>query len=76
MAGGVYKDIVTNQLADGISKSGGLGLGKVLAMQMSHGAKKKNLPNAAIDPSPHGAPASRWLQPLPSKGAHHPERLK
>lgn len=36
MAGGIYQDLVTNQLADGISKSGGFGLAQTLSEQLKH----------------------------------------
>jgi Rod binding domain-containing protein len=50
-AGGIYQDMITNQLADGISKSGSLGLAKSFKSQLArqmHGA-----PSA-----PEGAAAS------------------
>ena len=40
-ASGIYQDMITNQLADGISKSGSLGLAKSFKSQLSrqvHGA--------------------------------------
>ena len=34
-AGGIYQDMVTNQLADSMSKSGTVGLGRQLAQQLT-----------------------------------------
>lgn len=36
VAGGVYQDMITNQLADSISRSGGLGLAHALEKQLQH----------------------------------------
>ena len=36
---GIYQDMVTNSLADSMSRSGGLGLAKVLAKQLQHECK-------------------------------------
>ncbi len=73
-AGDVYRDMVTNQFAEGISKSGALGFGKVLATQMSHGTTRKNLPHGIDDPPALGAQGASKPHPVPSKGAHHPDR--
>lgn len=35
LAGGIYQDMVTNQLADSMSKSGAVGLGRQLAHQLA-----------------------------------------
>jgi Rod binding domain-containing protein len=37
-AGGIYRDMVTGQLADAISKSGSFGLAKTFERQLSHPA--------------------------------------
>lgn len=34
-AGSIYRDMITGQMADGISKSGGLGLSRTLSEQLS-----------------------------------------
>lgn len=34
-AGGIYQDMITNQLADSMSKSGNVGLGRQLAQQLA-----------------------------------------
>jgi peptidoglycan hydrolase FlgJ len=39
-AGGIYRDMVTNQLADSISKSGSFGLAKTFERQLSHPAQQ------------------------------------
>lgn len=79
-AGGIYKDMVTNQFADGISKSGALGFGKVLAAQMSHGATRKSTEaptGTAANSISNGAhrfaagAAEPKPHPVPSKGAYH-----
>ncbi|MFO1511398.1 MAG: rod-binding protein [Verrucomicrobiota bacterium] len=36
VAGGVYQDMITNQLADSISRSGGFGLAHALEKQLQH----------------------------------------
>jgi Rod binding domain-containing protein len=36
VAGGVYQDMITNQLADSISRSGGFGLARALEKQLQH----------------------------------------
>lgn len=44
----VYQDMVTNQLADQISHSGGLGLGRSLEQQLQHELKtERSAPTAA-----------------------------
>src|SRR6266545_2729460 len=39
VAGGVYQDMITNQLADSISRSGGFGLAGNLTQQLQHQLK-------------------------------------
>lgn len=36
VAGGVYQDMITNQLADSISRSGGIGLARSLEKELQH----------------------------------------
>ena len=36
MTSEIYRDMITNQLADGISRGGGLGLARSLEAQLSH----------------------------------------
>lgn len=48
VAGGVYQDMVTNQLADHISRSGALGLAGSLNQQLQH--QLKTAPPPAGDP--------------------------
>jgi Rod binding domain-containing protein len=45
----IYQDLITNSLADNMSRSGGLGLGRVLAKQLQHECKTApaTLPGAA-----------------------------
>lgn len=45
----IYQDLVTNSLADNMSRSGGLGLGRVLAKQLQHECKTApaSMPGAA-----------------------------
>ncbi len=59
---GIYQDMVTNQMADGISKGGALGLATTLASQMGREPHHKTAPPAAP------APADPWPDPAPSKG--------
>jgi Rod binding domain-containing protein len=54
-ANGVYSDMINNQLADSISRSGGFGLAKSLAGQLSH----QVLPHAPP------APAQKSTAPVP-----------
>ncbi len=41
---GIYQDMVTNSLADSMSKSGGLGLARVLAKQLQHECTPSSAP--------------------------------
>lgn len=43
----IYQDMVTNNLADSMSRSGGMGLAKVLAKQLQH--ESKTAPASAQD---------------------------
>ena len=46
---GIYRDLIVNQMADDISKSGGFGVGKSLARELQHqlgGAKPAALDHA------------------------------
>jgi flagellar protein FlgJ len=61
---GVYRDMVTNQLADSISKSGALGLAKTFERQLTH----QNAPQPKIT----GAPAHRALAAKPASHASLP----
>lgn len=49
MAGGVYQDMMTNQLADQISQSGSFGLARALESQLQHELRTKT-------PSADGTP--------------------
>jgi peptidoglycan hydrolase FlgJ len=52
-ANGIYADMINNQLADNISRSGGFGLAKSLEGQLTH----QVLPHAAGAPQSGQAPA-------------------
>jgi Rod binding domain-containing protein len=52
-ANGIYADMINNQMADSISRSGGFGLAESLAAQLAH----QVLPHAAAAPQPSQAPA-------------------
>ena len=85
MAGGIYRDLVTAQLADGISKSGALGFAAVFAKQMESGktagAQAESSATTAAGvraPGVRGDSSSqisntqkRWLHATPPKGAQH-----
>ena len=61
---GIYDDMINNQLADCISRSGSLGLAKSLQVQLAH----QVLPNA--DPkTPAATPIA--AAPLQPSSAHH-----
>jgi flagellar protein FlgJ len=49
VAGDIYQDMITNQLADGISRSGGFGLARSLEAQLQHEAKALRPPAAGGD---------------------------
>lgn len=44
---GIYQDMITNNLADQISRSGGFGLSRVLAKQLQHELKTDSPPTEA-----------------------------
>jgi peptidoglycan hydrolase FlgJ len=48
-AGGIYRDMVTNQLADSISKSGSFGLAGIFERQLTHPSDK---PQQATEAKP------------------------
>ena len=50
MAGGVYQDMITNQLADQISHSGSFGLARALESQLQHELRTKT-PSADGNPT-------------------------
>jgi peptidoglycan hydrolase FlgJ len=63
-ANGIYADMINNQMADSISRSGGFGLAKILTAQLAH----QVLPQAPAAPATGLAPA-----PTPPKPKHlHP----
>jgi Rod binding domain-containing protein len=62
-ASGIYSDMINNQLADSISRSGGFGLAKSLAAQLTH----QVLPHA-----PGALPATRASGP--KSAIHKPSR--
>ena len=47
-AAGIYQDLITNTLADNISKSGKFGLAKVFEQQLSHHASPAAASNADL----------------------------
>jgi peptidoglycan hydrolase FlgJ len=49
-ATGIYRDMITNQLADTISHSGALGLGDSLAHELTHQLKLDQSPNPLSKP--------------------------
>jgi flagellar protein FlgJ len=59
---GIYDDMINNQMADDISRSGGFGLAKSLQSQLVH----QVLPNTAANP-PQATPLATPL----SKSNHH-----
>jgi Rod binding domain-containing protein len=58
---GIYSDMINNQLAESISRSGGFGLAKSLTTQLTH----QTLPNAA--PAAAAAPVPTPAAPLHAK---------
>jgi Rod binding domain-containing protein len=61
---GVYKDMITVQMADGVTQGRGLGLARVLAGQMDRAAKAK-----ADAPEPRTPPAQNpYIKAAPTKG--------
>ena len=45
-AAGIYRDLITNSLADSMSKSGTLGMAKIFEKQLSHPADQTAAPTA------------------------------
>ena len=84
MASGIYRDLVTNQLADGISRSGVLGLATLFAKQLGTAAAEANADetpssdaggicaHGASDGSSSARAQKHWRHAIPSKGAQHP----
>jgi Rod binding domain-containing protein len=60
-AAGIYQDFITNQLADGLSKSGAFGFAKTIERQLSHADKK-----ISTEAKPAPANASPLLISSPS----------
>ena len=44
---GIYQDMITNNLADQMSRAGGFGLSRVLSKQLQHELKTDSTPTAA-----------------------------
>lgn len=67
-ASGIYQDMITNQLADSISKSGSFGLAKIFEHQLSRPTTDDSKPNAGGLRSlrPGDAAPSRGLQKSPA----------
>jgi Rod binding domain-containing protein len=66
-AAGIYQDLITNSLADSMSKSGTLGMAKIFEQQLSHPTAK-----AAKQPpaGPTLAPPTPTIQPHPKILGH------
>jgi Rod binding domain-containing protein len=60
---GIYSDMINNQLADSISRSGGFGLAKSLAGQLAH----QVLHHAPASTQPGQAPAPKAHDRKPSR---------
>lgn len=56
-AGSIYRDMVTSQMADSMSKSGGIGLAKTFEHQLSHQIRKHSTENPPA-PAPGTHPLS------------------
>ncbi|MFO1497065.1 MAG: rod-binding protein [Verrucomicrobiota bacterium] len=56
VAGDIYKDLITNQLADQVSRSGSFGLARSLEQQLQHQIKTGEEPKAS-QPAPAGPTA-------------------
>jgi flagellar protein FlgJ len=71
-AAGIYRDMVTNQLADSISRSGTFGLAKTFENQLTHHAKPRAEagPITGASPTTHASAQASRL-PLPVKPAAH-----
>ena len=59
VSGDVYKDLINKELADQISRSGSIGLGRDLNSQLNHQLKTAEKPTADEPPSPAVARANR-----------------
>jgi Rod binding domain-containing protein len=60
---GIYDDMINNQLADSISRSGSFGLAKSLQSQLVHQVLPKAA--AAAAPAPAASPVQQHLKPTP-----------
>jgi len=57
-AAGIYQDLITNSLADSMSKSGTLGMAKIFEQQLSHTSGKTTAPTPANSSSVSATPAT------------------
>jgi Rod binding domain-containing protein len=65
-AAGIYQDLITNTLANSISKSGAFGLAKTFEQQL-------NRPSGAGSKAGHGTTQAAWPSPLTMVAAARPE---
>ncbi len=70
-AASIYRDMIGNQLADSISKTGSVGLAKTLGRQLTHEVTPASLaghahPSAALPTAQAGSDVSRPLDSEPS----------
>jgi flagellar protein FlgJ len=71
-AAGIYQDFITNQLADSLSRGGGIGLAKTFERQLTHPAAHPGRPAPAGNPpvSNGGAAAAPAPNHLTAKISH------
>ena len=71
-AAGIYGDLVTNQLADSISKSGTLGLAQSLERQLTRQLQPASTAGAdrTADATPHLPPETDTARPNFSRSSH------
>lgn len=81
-ATGIYRDMITSQLADSISKSGSLGLGETLKREFTQQTRATDAKSKAESKEPHAADASeteplchsaKQLSPLTKPVLHSPK---
>lgn len=62
---GIYSDMINNQLADSITRAGGLGLARSLSSQLSHQVLSGASPVLDSPPTPSSSPAGATTEEEP-----------
>lgn len=70
-AAGIYQDMITNQLAEAISKSGALGLASIFERQLERQSSRKTGPGAHAGAAAYPGGASGHSSPVPVPQSTH-----